>query len=483
MDIDSDSSTDGESEVGDADVCWLCPATESQVAAAMHRATTAAPHAALSSVFQRTAVPIWNEHMHSIWSAAKTSRSTTAAAGINCSTVSSPTNARSRSATPEPLLYNSNHYFPELQSFSTDTCSILVLEQLPCSRLTQMHLQFAADHPPFLVRAAAAVARFTALQQLYISPSDSAAVTLQENFKLDCLMPSLAGLSDLRSLVFEQLSSPSCLRFLPPQLQELSVGLQMPPAPGQIQLGHVTALTRLSLSSSPYNYWWDRKCVIDVGDVLPSNLQVLRLKDCGGVQPLLHLQQLASLEISNCTTAAAQLEQLSSLGSLQQLSLTCFGDTGVQNCAAAWSALRSLSLYLYMDGKEIQHHVMQQLSMAHGLMSLSLANFLVAARDFAAVLLGLTSLTSLSLEHGCWLMGATVVTPNAGSTAGAVAMHCGCGDAEKGCEAGPVVCAICTLPKLQSLRCVWVPFGTAAVQQLQQAAHHLVGGCILDYCG
>lgn len=497
-DDDSDSGTDGESEVGDAEVCWLCPATEHQIAAAIQRAVAAPSGAVLpaaapstpGAAASSTGTAALHKPVKSRLSAASAAAAVAKVTG--CSTVTQPNTPRSRSVTPEPLLPHSRSHPPQLQSFSTDTCSIVVLEQLPCSHLSRLHLQFAADHPPFLARAAAALARFTGLQELHIAPSDAAAVDEQENFRLDYLLPSLAGLSCLRSLTFEQLDDPHYLCYIPAQLQELSIGFMQPPGAGQVQLGHITSLSRLNLSNSSYNYWWDRKSVLDAGDVLPHSLQAIKLKDCCSVEPLLQLQHLGSLEVSNCTTAASQLQQLSALTGLQQLSVTCFGDSSVATCTPAWSDLHSLSLFLYMGGKELQTSALQQLGRAQGIVSLSLANFLVAASGLASVLHELTGLTKLSLEHGCWLMGnaaaggvaaqSYAVHAAANNAAGAVAMHCGSIDCEKNCEAGPVVGAISALPHLQTLRCVWVPFGTAAVRQLQQLADHLHGGFVLHYC-
>lgn len=487
-DDDSDSDTDGESEVGDAEVCWLCPATESRVAAAMQQASAAAneaPAAASSASSVATVAAVAQTFQRLVGpstSAACSGQPLAIVQAPNCSTVTQPATPRSRSGTPEPLLGPSMGLPANLQSFSTETCSILVLEQLPCGQLTQLHLQFAADHPPFLARAAAALARFTGLQELHISPSDAAAVDEQENFRLDRLLPSVAGLRHLRSLTFEQLSDPGCLQYVPGQVQELSVGFKEPPGPGQVQLGHVTCLTRLNLSNSSHNYWWDRKSVLDAADVLPRSLQTVRLKDCESVQPLLQLQHLTALELGNCTTRATQLQQLSCLSSLQQIAVTCFGDASLESSAPAWCDLRNLSLFLYLGGRELQSVVMQQLGRAHGLTSLSLSNFLVGAPELAAVLQELTCLTKLSLEHGCWLMGAAAAPAIMGSIPGAVAMHCDYVDSDKGCEAGPVVCAISALPQLQALRCVWVPFGHAAVKHLHSLASHLCGGFVLHYC-
>jgi hypothetical protein len=118
----------------------------------------------------------------------------------------------------------------------------------------------------------------------------------------------------------------------------------------QLDLSHLTALTRLQLP-----------VVVPIlaGDVLPSSLLQLQIRQCFSVQPLLQLTQLELLSCRVSTIPARELLALTQLTSLTAVKL--FYEGGYQHCghhtqwstervaeqAAVWVKLPLISLGMY----------------------------------------------------------------------------------------------------------------------------------------
>jgi hypothetical protein len=117
-----------------------------------------------------------------------------------------------------------------------------------------------------------------------------------------------------------------------------------------LDFSHLTALTRLRLPVV---------APIVAGDVLPSSLQQLQIRQCFDVAPLLQLKQLQLLSCRVSTIPALELQALTQLTSLTAVKL--FYEGGYQLCghhthwssqrvaeqAAVWAKLPLISLGLY----------------------------------------------------------------------------------------------------------------------------------------
>eukprot|EP00775_Hariotina_reticulata_P001340 gene1340-1683_t len=217
------------------------------------------------------------------------------------------------------------------------------LQHLPASHLTKLTFGYDIKHRAERRAAGLALARLTALQELDISSRS------MELSKYD--IAAVAQLTNLQKLKLPSLAlfRPLSPEWLPPQLQELHLSgfgrWQDDPSEldneqddgqgddGCMQLGQLTALTRLQLSE---------RCTIDElllwhGDVLPPNLVVLDAQ-LGSLEPVLQVQHLQQLKLVLPGEKNVDLLQLRQLQNLNDLGLD-YVSNGASMDESLWSLL------------------------------------------------------------------------------------------------------------------------------------------------
>ncbi|KAF8060027.1 add [Scenedesmus sp. PABB004] len=223
---------------------------------------------------------------------------------------------------------------------------LALLGRLEPSRLAELTLDLCgtdetARRQKAIARAAAAaLAKLTALARLQL---------LVGGCPTTPVFAALAGLTRLRSLlaVFEPAGLPGLAK-LPAHLEELTLGVPRRDAVPKLQLGHLTALTRLCAADADAVRWLRDLCPgldamfqmplesfmisedlpdltagsLEVfrGDVLPPHLKELQLEgygSCVAVEPLLALRgELAAVSLRLLSPASQQLADLRRLSEL-----------------------------------------------------------------------------------------------------------------------------------------------------------------------
>jgi hypothetical protein len=281
----------------------------------------------------------------------------------------------------------------------------------------------------------------------------------------DDVLAPLSALQQLTALELGSVRRVQLQHLQLPQLQQLVVRVcrsaedELQP----IRLDQLTALQMLRLQAAGNG--------LQRQDCLPPNLCQLSwagwvTSRTAGMQPLLALSCLQKLHITCCDVLAASAEdaklvaqellQLSTLHSLQEISLLVDKEAGLTAddvAASAWQLLPLKELHLQSQGA-VQADLLQQLSTLQSLTSLILCNTFISHQQLGLSLQQLTALQDLdifglSLEPGG-------VSSNDGS------------EAHTSVEGiATLLQAICDLPDLERLRVrlpVWL--GDAAVQQL-----------------
>jgi hypothetical protein len=160
---------------------------------------------------------------------------------------------------------------------------------------------------------------------------------LELSAEANSLLPGTSSLTNLTSVSALQLTEDGVpqLRYLPPQLQELTMTLSPKYHPAQpvVDLAHLAGVTRLIasgdcepnrhayglvLGAASYSVVPDQQVT-----KLPPNCRHLSVQDIESAQPLLELQQLERLEVGcYCVKTQQALQQLSSLSRLTNLQLS-----------------------------------------------------------------------------------------------------------------------------------------------------------------
>jgi hypothetical protein len=306
------------------------------------------------------------------------------------------------------------------------------------------------------------------------------------------VLAQLSALQQLTSLALD--ATRRQLQHLPqlPQLQVLQVRIQGHPSRQPLQLGHLTSLVRLVVA--------DVRGPLLAADQLPPNLRQLawiqerrgwdtlggNVKRSHSLQPLLALELLEELHLQmpGAANAAAELSQLSSISSLQELRLDCSvcpGSGFDSSAALAWSKLPLKSLRVSID--EVTAGFVQQRTVFKHLTSLSLTHELgttyerktfssaVTSSQLAAVLTQLPGLQVLALDLRRSGM-------NAGSSSSeGVSTKCA---TSSGCVEGGAA-LVEAIGGLQQLGIVQVrlpvELDAAAVQQLSSMPSSLAARC------
>eukprot|EP00775_Hariotina_reticulata_P001710 gene1710-2055_t len=231
-----------------------------------------------------------------------------------------------------------------------------MLQHLPASHLTRLTFHF--DNVPEEGAAAEALMRLTALQDLDLSSS----FYLSEDFML-----AVAGLANLVKLELPPLCMVGalCVDWLPPQLQQLYLHDFGRFDEECLQLGQLTALTRLQLG---YRMYETSELLLCSGDILPPNLVILDAH-LGSLQPVLQLQHLQQLNLTMLLSFNGEVE-LQALTQLQ--ALTHVGLDYVQHHVHAdvwtWPSLPVKQLAL----AAVHETTLHSLSQLQGLTSLQL---------------------------------------------------------------------------------------------------------------
>lgn len=210
-----------------------------------------------------------------------------------------------------------------------------MISALPAASRTTLDLDSRLAVPPAI---AGPLQQLTKLRHLVLNPYDS------YNW-----MPTniLAVLSNLHNLTHLEVGNTAVadLCHLPKGLQRLEMCMTS----GRVDLGHLTRLKELELSS--------RK-VVDASSVLPAQLERLELNS-GDLESnpnyiahlgISRLQHLTYLDIYETVVDAGQLLSLTALAKLQELHLCKQDNTMVENTSAVWPSLtmlKTLQLHLY----------------------------------------------------------------------------------------------------------------------------------------
>jgi hypothetical protein len=281
----------------------------------------------------------------------------------------------------------------------------------------------------------------------------------------------------------------------------------------QLQLGHLTSLSKLTLSS------W--AAIMQPEDQLPPNLQELYLVVGGGLavgaggsgcdlQPLLQLLHLQKLRLEYRDVSQAideAMRHVNSLTSLSELHLACSwgaGEAAAVDVPAALGCLaglplKSLSWTSADTSAEIPIAVLQPIRHLQGLTSLKIDTTLQSiGSDSAAAMAGqlaaiLQPLTELRRLHLCVRRHVIITTveyeasnsPEPCSSSGSHAAALGCPAAFHDDMYGVAALLRCVgaLHKVEEVR---VMFGMrvhdSVVQQLQAVLQLLVPSYMLPYC-
>jgi hypothetical protein len=202
-----------------------------------------------------------------------------------------------------------------------------------------------------------------------------------------------------------------------PQLQRLQVKLRRVEDGGQVQLSHLTVLDRLTVIKNCNS---SGNTGMTSEEQLPQDLQELCWDECRqghrSVQPLLGVSRLQKLRLhfGRQPPAADQVEQLSTLSSLREVSLAYFASPVPcieAAAAAAWQALPLVGLRL-ADINMVSAALLQQLQQLQGLTALELSiedygeQAQVTFSEVAEMVQNLPALQCLSLQ--CLRFKATV---------------------------------------------------------------------------
>lgn len=138
---------------------------------------------------------------------------------------------------------------------------------------------------------------------------------LQTNLQgcLDAVLAATAALNNLTHLAVEcaPVQDTDVLQQLPASLLQLALVLSDNDRDIGFDMGHLTAVTRLSLSAGAE----DRFHILD-NDVLPPNVQVLQMPGNRCITPVLALRGLRELYFNGSLVLADALQALSSLHAL-----------------------------------------------------------------------------------------------------------------------------------------------------------------------
>uniref|UniRef100_A0A383VCM0 Uncharacterized protein n=1 Tax=Tetradesmus obliquus TaxID=3088 RepID=A0A383VCM0_TETOB len=159
----------------------------------------------------------------------------------------------------------------------------------------------------------------------------------------DAVLSGLGALTNLTHLVLPEVADGELLQHLPASLLQLE--LVVDEDEGPVQLGHLTALTRLDAG---------QYATLREHHVLPPNLLELSAGNLTAAACLLPLKKLKELTLHTIEYEAAsaeQLQQLSSLTALTAVHLTYWTPADITDTAAAgWPALKLRSLHLAPGG-------------------------------------------------------------------------------------------------------------------------------------
>jgi hypothetical protein len=359
-----------------------------------------------------------------------------------------------------------------------------LMRALPASSLTHVECPHSWCDPAQV----SALCRLTGLQSCVLPPR------FPNGFADDDALAQLTALQQLTRL--ELTAARKLLQRLPllPQLQVLDVFMNECFPKRQLQLVHLTCVTKLVLQ--------DRNAPLLASDQLPPSLHELvllqepwsersRVRNSFRLQPLLALQHLKKLHLQMPGTAgaAAELAQLGSVSSLQELRLNCSVCPGSgldSSAASAWSNLPLKSLAVSMD--EVSAGFVQQLTMFGDLTCLSLTRELGAAYEpqthgsavtpaqLAVVLTQLTGLQALALD----------MRMEVGVQAGSLSLH---GLSTAGASSsyleslGALLQAIGGLQQLGTVQFrLPVELDAAALQHLSGMLGHLLPSSLVAHC-
>ncbi|WIA19719.1 hypothetical protein OEZ85_005645 [Tetradesmus obliquus] len=273
--------------------------------------------------------------------------------------------------------------------------SAAILQALPGSTLTSLDLDLAIsakeEATALMDRLSTVLPSLQQLRQLQLE--------CDHEITCDAALSGFGTLTSLTCLVLHYVATGEPLQHLPASLQELQ--LMLDDHEGPLQLGHLTALTELSIGQ--YVTLWEHH-------VLPPNLLELSAGNLAAAACLLPLTRLEDLTLEtkeHDVAPAQQLQQLSSLTTLTAVHLTYWGPADATEAAAAgWQALklRSLSLSASGDGV-LASNTLLRLSSLTGLTRLHLSHCGVGEltpEQLAATLAGMPKLRSLHLCGVHW---------------------------------------------------------------------------------
>jgi hypothetical protein len=382
-----------------------------------------------------------------------------------------------------------------------------VLQHMPASSLTQ--LSCAAEwqgvlpahfNPALTAADYAAVFKLTGLRSLTLGHRPV-------GFQPYALGPPTT-LQQLTALRLETVCRQQLGLLQLPQLQELCVGLDSG-STAQLQLGHLSSVSRLWVQDSAGQ--------LQLSEQLPPNVVYLWWynKAAGGawsLRPLLRLSCLRKLQLRSVirfgagaadesvqpTQAAANLAQLSSLSSLQEVGLAyewrgpveavtaaaatawsaALTAAAATACSAAWQVLPLTSLALSCECMPVS--VLQQALPLQALKTLQLVQTKVEQRLAPAALANLlqqtTALQQLQLE--CYLHCSTLSVPR-GSAGGHWQFAAVDGNVD---GIARVLRTVCSLPALEAASVkLCMQLSEAAVRQLSHMIQLQLPG-MQQYC-
>uniref|UniRef100_A0A383WIA1 Uncharacterized protein n=1 Tax=Tetradesmus obliquus TaxID=3088 RepID=A0A383WIA1_TETOB len=260
----------------------------------------------------------------------------------------------------------------QLTQLQMRTVTPAQLQLLP-PQLQQLHAGVLVDWGSATDIATLCRPQMTVLHSLCIATGDLPGADRQQDTvlaPLSALQLTRLKLGDVRSVQLHHLQLP--------QLQQLVVNHTYRQQ-GQLRMGHITALRKLSMQHL--------STALRVGDQMPPNLQELHCglwgviqqegdaRECMGLEIILALTRLEvlQLEFGNAATATAEeLQQLSSLSSLQEVRLSFMEDADAlaADAAAALQA-RPLKSFDWVT-LDISDLLLQQLAQLQGLTQLEL---------------------------------------------------------------------------------------------------------------
>jgi hypothetical protein len=356
-----------------------------------------------------------------------------------------------------------------------------LLQQLPAHSLTHLDCWLHRSDAAHIT----ALSRLTALQQLNLQTPHSAIShdVLSFGPDVDALAP-LSMLQQLTQLWLPCVSRAQLSKLQLPQLQQLHLQqlhlrLERRQTEEELHISHMMSLRSLSVADT------GKYSGLAAGEQLPVFLQAVDwFQSTPGsccVQPLLVLSQLQQLDLAfgQQPPAVAELEQLSTLSSLQEVSLQYDQGYSSSSCidsAAAWQVLPLARLTVKV-GQTDAAAVLQQLQELRCLTSLDLrmsdrvgmnggVSSLAAHARLAATLRQLRGLRHLTLVCGVvsW------------ETAAAV-------DDDEAAVVADILQAIGGLQELEDIDVrvhMWLQ--NTAMQQLTGQLQQLLGSRLAPYC-